>query len=100
MRLGTQLKPKLFVYSYMAIRTKPKTRVAGSTRSNHVKVKPIREAPGLETHKPLTLPVHRAVSHVYRTGVRSDTEQPAAALKAGESQMIELSEGANGGTGN
>src|SRR5688500_18427064 len=44
----------------MAIRTKPKVQAAHASRSNRVRVKRIRRAPSLESHKPATLPAHRA----------------------------------------
>src|SRR5262245_6687480 len=84
----------------MAIRTKPKTRTAHHpARYNRVKVKSIRTAPGLATHKPPILPARRGVAHVSGMGQKpqkpaesSNGDHTSSAAEIARSQIIELPE--------
>jgi RNA polymerase primary sigma factor len=85
----------------MAIRTKPKSRVADATRSNRVKVKHLRSAPGLETHKLPLLRAHRTVPHVSPASPEKLPQQRAdfsrenhtlAAPEMGRNKIVEVSE--------
>src|SRR5262245_61839493 len=84
----------------MALRTKPKTRASHHpARSNRVKVKPIRGAPGMAAHKPPALPAHRVAAHVSGTGHKpqksagsSNGGHASSAPEMGRSQVIELPE--------
>src|SRR5262245_46166643 len=81
----------------MAIRTKPKPRVAHSTRSHRVKVKHLRSAPGLRPRKLLVLPGHRVAAHI---PVKEEKAAPQSvelsnrghvpSAPQGTSQIIEL----------
>src|SRR5262245_50511825 len=82
----------------MAIRPKPKMRTAHATRSNRVKVKRLRGAPGLPARKLPVLPVHRGAAHVsgavekspQNSAAYSNRDNGASTPKLGTSQIIEL----------
>lgn len=84
----------------MAIRTKPKTRVTHSARTNRVKVKPLRSAPSLEPRKLPLLPASRAVGHSPASGGKSpqrsaefsNRDRVVSAAKLEVPQIIELPE--------
>jgi RNA polymerase primary sigma factor len=83
----------------MAFRSKPKTHAAHPTRSNRVRVKPLRGAPGLETRKLPVLPAHRAAAvpepgekSPQKSGEYSNRDGGSSTPKNGTSQLRELPE--------